>query len=374
MKKKILFVTSSRAEYGIIKNVINIFNKDKYFINYILITGSHLESKFGNTYKEITNNNNQLFKIKLFNKKLDHEGVIQNISKGLIKYKNFIQKIKPDLIFLLGDRYEILSVSLAANFLLIPVAHIHGGEISLGSFDNATRNTISQFSKLHFTATSQSKKRLENFGINKKNIFHVGSPSLSSIKIKNLLKKSQLEKNLKINFSKINIICTYHPETISKINEKKNITTIIKAFKKFKNCNVFFTGINPDPKSQSIYDVINLEVKKNKNFYYFKSLGNFNYLSLVNCSQLVIGNSSSGLIEVPFLKKYSINLGIRQKGREKPISVIDCEINQKKIIKSINFIIKRRKIEKKVFISPYFKKDTEKNIVQKVKKYLKNEK
>ena len=285
-----------------------------------------------------------------------------------------LKNLNPDLFVVLGDRYETLASVISANISRIPIAHISGGEVTQGALDDSFRHAITKLSNIHFAANKVYKRRIVQLGENKKNIFIVGGSGVENINSFKFRTKDKLEKILKINFLKRNLMVTLHPETINQENNKKIINSLFPILESLKNTLIIFTAPNIDPGSEMIEKKILKAVKKNKNFKYFKNLGKINYFSCVKMCDAVIGNSSSGITEVPSLKKVSINIGERQKGRMLAKSVINVNISKKDIRNSISKIYKRniKKILKNSK-NPYFKKNTSKNIVKILQKInLKN--
>lgn len=346
--KNIGIFTSSRSDYGILSKIIDLFEKSKNYNLKLFVCGSHLSKSYGNTIDEIKKNKiSNLIKLKninIKNKDID-------VSKSYINLtNNFFQKIKLKknsikLIILLGDRYELLPIANLCFLEGIKIVHIHGGELTEGAIDNFIRNSVSMLSIYHMVATKKSKKRLIDFGINKKNIFLIGALGLEGIS-ENLLSKSSLENKLKFNFYKQNIMITYHPETILIKNNIKNLKSLLNALKFFKKTRLIFTAPGADMKSLYIKKKILNFVKKNKNSIYFDSLGHSDYLSILNNCDLSVGNSSSGIIEAPSLNIFSLDIGNRQKGRERSKSVINIKFNKKLIIFNIKKYLRKNKLKK----------------------------
>jgi len=366
LKKKIIFITGSRAEYGIIKNLLFLAKKNKYFQLILIVTGSHFEKKYGNTYKEIINDglviNYKIKNIDIKNNELSAINFIANNCKNLSKIFSIEN---PDLVFLTGDRYEMIPAAISATIQNINIAHLHGGEITLGSFDNAIRNSITMMSKYHFVATLNAKKRLKLMGIKPGNIFHVGSPSIDKKFPIKIISKNLLINNLNIQFNKKNILVTYHRETTGNSNSNVDFKILLNALNQLKDTNIFFTGINADPHSKLIKKEIFKYKKTNNNIYYFSNLGKLLYFTLCSYVDVVVGNSSSGLIEIPYLNKPTINLGNRQKNRDFGNSVINIPLNSKIIIKKINHIYTSTfKNKIKTIYNPYYKINSNSSIIK----------
>ena len=370
MKLKICVATGGRADYGLLKKLILLIKKDNFFKLQTLVTGSHLEKKYGYTINEIKNDKIRITKKIFLNISSDTpEKISELISIGIKKFAMSIKELKPDLILVLGDRYEIFSLVTAAHVMGIPIAHLHGGETTEAALDEAFRHSITKMSNLHFVANKIYQKRVRQLGENKKNIFLVGGLSVDQIDVKKLYTRSEIEKKLRVKLYKKNFLITYHPETIKRNKNNNDILPLLNSLKKLKNKNLIFTIPNSDTYNHRIYNQIKSFVGKNKNSHLFKSLGHKLYLSIINHSDCVIGNSSSGLSEAPYFKKPTINIGDRQKGRIKVKSIIDTEMNSEKISNALKKIENSdfKKNLKKV-ISPYGRGGAGKKIIKILKK------
>lgn len=348
MKKKlnIAVVTGSRAEYGLLYWLIKSLDSNNKINFKLIVTGMHLSKKFGNTINEIKKDGFKIDSKIDLNLKSDSELDIGNsISLGVKKFTKKFINLKLDLLFLLGDRFEIFSAAAAANVTRTPIAHIHGGETTLGSNDEVYRHAITKMSHLHFTSTNAYKKRVIQLGEDPKNVFVVGAPGLENIKKLKLLSKTELEKKIHYKFSKKNLLITYHPTTLDKDKNstERKFVNLLKALDRLKNTNLIFTKANADTGGAKINLLIDDYIKKNsQKSWSFTSMGQINYLSSLKYMDGVIGNSSSGIIEAPSLKIGTINIGDRQKGRIMSKSIINCSDNINDIIKSINKLYTKR--------------------------------
>ncbi len=362
MKKKIFILTSSRADYNPLQNIINIFSKSKKFETFIVVTGQHLDFNSGNTIKEITKNHNlKVIKIKYFIKFQTELNISKTKSIIADKFSRMLQRYKPSLLILLGDRYELLPCAMSCIQFKIPIAHIHGGEVTQGSLDNIYRNVISKIANIHFVSHNDYKKNLIKLGENPKRIFNFGAPSIENIKFNNVKKK--LRKNFIKNKT---FLVTYHPNTIYPKETKKEITQLLKALSFFKDFNFILSQPNLDINSHEILKVIN-KYKKNKNILIRKSLGKSSYFAKLRTVNGMIGNSSSIILESSSFKLPSLNIGNRQKGRILTKNILSCEFKAEEIINNI------KKISDKKFIksinnlkNPFYKKDTSRNIYNKI--------
>tara|TARA_B100001013_G_scaffold76060_1_gene40658 strand:+ start:1278 stop:2438 length:1161 start_codon:yes stop_codon:yes gene_type:complete len=340
-KKRICVITGSRAEYGLLRKLIAQIEKDNTLKLQLLVTGSHLATKYGYTIREIEKDNFPIdAKIKIHEK--DVESYPNIVSKGIKGISSEISKLKPDLVLLLGDRYEIFSAAAAAFFLQVPIAHIHGGEVTLGSMDEIIRHAITKMSHFHFVAAEEYKKRVIQLGEYPTTVFNVGGLGVDVIRQTKLISKDKLEKELGINFKKTNFLVTVHPETNKKDLSNKLIKNLIASLASFKDTLAIFTLPNSDLGNKKIREIIVSYVRNHpENSHYFDSLGIQTYSSVINQVDLVIGNSSSGLLEAPFLQVPSLNIGIRQTGRLKAKSVFDSGYETIEIEKKINKILKK---------------------------------
>ncbi len=341
---KICIVTGSRAEFFILKNLIKKLNKSKFFKDHVVITGSHLSKDFGNNLNQISSS--KINVVRKLNLKINNDNesdISQYFSLGVKLFSNTLNKIKPDLLMILGDRYEIYAAAVAACFNRVPIAHIHGGERTEGVIDEALRHSITKLSHIHFVSTKEYYNRVRQLGENKNYIRNIGSLGVESLNNFKFLSRNQIEKKLKLKFRKKNILITYHSETLkSRSQNKKNIITILNSLKKMKNTTLIFTMPGADSNFKAIISEIKKFSKKNKNSFLFKSLGDELYFSICNQVDFMMGNSSSGIIEMPSYKKGTINIGNRQNGRVKAKSVIDIDCNEKKIKSKINFLYSKK--------------------------------
>ncbi len=335
-KRKICVVTGSRAEYGLLYWLIKEIETVNDLKLQLIVTGMHLSPNFGLTYKIIEED----FKI---DKKIDMNLYSDN-SIGISKSMGIAQtslvkaykKLKPDIVVVLGDRYEIFSAASAAMISNIPIAHIHGGEITEGSWDNSIRHCISKMAHLHFTATEEYRNRIIQLGEDPKRVFNIGGMGIENIKKLKLLSKNELEKSINFKLKKKNILITFHPVTLENNTSKKQFQELLNAINDLNDIGIIFTKTNSDLNGNIINQMIDQFTKKNsKNSIAFTSLGQLKYLSALQYVDAIIGNSSSGLLEAPSFKTGAINIGDRQKGRIRGKNVIDCLPNKKSIQKSL---------------------------------------
>ena len=335
-KLKICVITGTRAEYGLLKILLKKFKESDKFELQLVVTGTHLSKKYGETYKEIESDSFYI------NKKIDLDitsdtplALTRSASLGLLGFSEAFHQIKPDLILVLGDRFEILSAVIAAMFLKIPIVHLHGGELSEGSMDEGIRHSITKFSHLHFVANEIYKNRVIQLGENPKTVFNVGGLGVDAIQNITLLNKSELEKSLGCIFLDKSLLITFHPATLEGDSAYLQMSEILHALANLTDTTLIFTMPNVDMHSQGIFDLIEIFVSQHVNAFSFPSLGQLRYLSCIAQVDAVLGNSSSGLTEVPSFKKPTINIGERQKGRIQACSVINCPPISSEIISAI---------------------------------------
>ena len=369
-QKKICIISSGRADYGLLRNLIKRLSKSKRFKYHLSVTGTHLSVKHGKTIKEILKDRVKInSRLKTLNYADNDLGIAKAFSLGVVKYSKLFGNYQPNLIVILGDKFEIFSAAVAATLNKIPIAHIHGGEETIGAIDNVIRHSITKMSHIHFTSTKQYKNRVLQMGENPKYVHHVGALGLEDVNYFKFRSKNYFKKKYNIDFEKKTILICFHPVTLESNKTKIYIKKILSAIKTFKDINIIFTAPNADSGYKQINKEINTFIKKKENCYYIKSFGRDDYLSCLKLSSVIIGNSSSGIIEAPSFKTSSINLGNRQKGRIKSKSTFDCEIETSKIKKVLKQKLNKRINNKRdYFYNPYFKKDSSKMILKILKK------
>jgi len=325
MKGKICVITGTRAEYGLLRWVMEGIKDNPNFILQIIATGMHLSPKFGETYKEIESDGFTINrKIDLFLVSDTPVGLAKSTSIGLMGFGEAFDTLSPDLVLVLGDRFEILSAVIAAMFAKIPIAHLHGGELTEGLIDEAVRHSITKCSHLHFVGNEEYRKRVIQLGENPKTVFNVGGLGVDAIRNINLLSKSELENSLGIKFKNKNLLITFHPVTLEKNTSLSQMSELLDALSDLEDTCLIFTMPNADTDGRIIFDLIDSFVSKNVNAHVFTSLGQLRYFSCIAQVDAVVGNSSSGLTEVPSFKKATVNIGNRQKGRIQSDSIINC--------------------------------------------------
>ena len=338
MKKTICVVTATRAEYGLLKPLIFKLKEDKDIDLKMAVPGMHLSPEFGLTYKEVINDNIDIDeKIEILMSSDTNVGVCKSMAMAMMSFSEYFNRIKPDMIIILGDRYEIFSIASVATVLNIPLAHIHGGELTEGAYDDVFRHSITKMSYLHFTSCEAYRKRVIQLGEDPKRVFNVGAIGLDSIKSIKLLSLNELEESIDFKLDKKFGIVTFHPVTLEIGAAEEQCNELLMALDNFNNMKFIITKANSDTDGRIINKLIEEYASRNKErILVVSSLGQLRYLSAMKYSSMVIGNSSSGIIEAPSFKVPTVNIGSRQKGRIKARSVIDCEVKKDEIILAIN--------------------------------------
>lgn len=323
--KKVCVVTGSRSEYGLLYPLLKKLKAQKELKLQIVVCGMHLAAEFGSTYKEILNDGfriNRKVKIPLSD---DQDGVAKAISSALIGFSRVFRSLSPDMIVLLGDRFETFAAAIAAFTIGIPIAHIHGGELTEGVIDDALRHSITKMSFLHFAATEVYRRRIIQLGEEPVRVFNVGALAIDNILHSAFLDRTGLEKELGFMFGSRTALVTFHPVTLEKNSSAKQFQELLDALDSFKDLKVIFTLPNADPGNGDIRRLIDHYVRKHQGkAIAFASLGRVRYLSLMRCVDVVVGNSSSGIIEAPSFGVPTVNIGDRQEGRIKARNIIDC--------------------------------------------------
>ncbi len=330
--RRICFVTGSRAEYGLLRWIMEEIRQDSELDLQLVVTGMHLSREFGFTYEEIEEDGFKIDrKIEILTSSDTSVDIAKSMGIAMIGFANAFNELRPDLIVVLGDRFEIFSAASVALILCIPVAHIHGGETTEGAFDESLRHAITKMSHLHFVANESYRQRVIQLGEQPNQVFLVGGLGVDAIKRLNLLTRPELEDSLDFKLGKKSLLITYHPETLDAPSAEKQMEELLAALAILKDTQLIFTLPNSDTNSRILIKMIQEFVSHHKNARAYNSLGQLKYLSCISQVDAVVGNSSSGLSEVPSFKKGTINIGDRQGGRLQAISVINCEPTRKSI-------------------------------------------
>jgi len=322
-KRKICVV-----EYGLLYWLMKEIEADDVLELQLVVTGMHLSPEFGLTYKEIEKDFKIDKKIEMLLSSDTPIGISKSMGLAQISFSEAYEELQPDILVVLGDRYEIFSAVSAAMIARIPIAHLSGGELTLGAIDDAIRHSITKMSHLHFVATEIYRKRVIQLGENPENVFNFGEAGLDNIYKLDLLSKDDFEKSIEWKLNEKNLLFTYHPTTLDDIKSiKKDIVNILEYLISLKDTNIIATKANSDSGGRIINAILEEYAAKYKNIKVFTSLGQLRYLSALQYVDAVVGNTSSGLVEAPSFKIGTINIGDRQKGRIAGESVIDCSTN-----------------------------------------------
>lgn len=374
IRKKICVVTSTRAEYGLLRPLMKkVINENSYELQ-IIATGMHLSPEFGNTYKEIESDGFKINeKIEILLSSDSAVGISKSMGLATISFAEAFKTLGPDIIIVLGDRYEIFAVCSAAVVAKIPIAHLHGGETTEGAFDEAFRHSITKMSYLHFTSTEQYRNRVIQLGENPERVFNVGAIGVENINSMKLLEKSDLEKVIGFKLDKPFGLVTFHPVTLEDNTSKEQFEELLKAMDERKDMKFILTKANSDTDGRIINNLIDEYSKKNKErIISFTSMGILRYLSAMKYCSFVIGNSSSGIIEAPTFKIPTINIGDRQKGRIQAASVINCIADKNSINIAMNKALSKEFIYSiQSMRNPYGNGETSKKIYNIIDQKLK---
>jgi|TARA_Y100000031_G_scaffold91817_1_gene100857 GDP/UDP-N,N'-diacetylbacillosamine 2-epimerase (hydrolysing) len=326
MKKKICVVTGSRAEFGLLTPLMEEFRHDIDILLQLIVTGMHLSSDYGSTYKEIEKENFEI------NEKIDISltsdtavGISKSTGLSIEGFARAYERLKPDIVVLLGDRFEILGAACAACICKVPIAHVNGGEVTRGAFDDCFRHSITKMSQLHFASVEEYRKRIIQLGEDPNRVFNVGALGVDNIKSTKLLTKEELEAKLNLRLKKYNLLVTFHPVTLENNTSEKHFQNLLDVLVGLEDTHIIFTKANADTSGRIINKMIDEYVSANDTkSIAITSMGQVMYLSTMQFVDAVVGNSSSGIIEAPSFKIGTINIGDRQNGRIRLGSIIDC--------------------------------------------------
>ena len=375
--KRIGIMTGTRAEYGLLKSLMQEINKDNDLELYLIVSGMHLSPEFGMTYKEIEEDGFEInAKVEMLLSSDSPAGISKSIGLGVIGFADEFQRADLDMLILLGDRYEALSAAISAMVMRIPIAHLHGGELTEGAIDEGIRHSITKMSYLHFTSTEQYRSRVIQLGENPERVFYVGALGVENIKKINLMTKEELEKSIHFEIDENTVVVTYHPVTLENNTVEEQFLNLLKVLDRNPKIRMIFTKANADTNGRIVNELIDKYAAQNsERACAFMSLGQKRYLSALKYCRIVIGNSSSGIIEAPSFGKPIINIGDRQKGRICADSVINCGYTQQEIQQAMETAL-TEEFENKArnCRNPYEKENTAANIISVIKDYLWNDK
>ena len=367
--RKICVVTGSRAEYGLLSGLMHAINNDSELELQIIATNMHLSPEFGLTYLNIEQDGFVINKkVEMLLSSDTANATAKSVGLGFIGFADALEDLQPDMVVVLGDRYEILCAVSTALFYKIPVAHLHGGEITEGAYDDCIRHSITKMSHLHFTSTEQYRQRVIQLGEDPNRVFNVGAPGIENIKKVPLMNKEELESTLDgFTFGDKALLVTYHPVTLENSTSEEQIKNLLAALDEYLDYKVIFTLSNSDTDGRIIIQLINEYVAKHTDrAVAYPSLGLKRYLSTLQFIKAVVGNSSSGIIEVPSFGIPTLNIGDRQRGRLAAESVVNCGTSKDEILAGLELVLKA---EHKEIHNPYEGKNTIAEILYVLKTY-----
>ena len=373
MKKKICVITGSRAEYGLFSPLLKQLRNDRSFQLQIIAAGMHLSSVFGSTFKEIEKDG-FLINEKVYMRLGDDSpaGITRSMGAGMIGFAGALKRLAPDLVLVLGDRFEIFAAAAACHTARIPLAHFYGGDLTEGAIDDAFRHCITKMSLLHFVSTEACRRRVIQLGEAPSRVFNIGSLGIDNILNLPLLERAELEKEIGFQMGVRNILVTFHPVTLEAGSAEKQCKEMLNALDSLGDCSLVFTGSNADTEGRIILKLIREYIGKNRGkAAYFASLGAIKYLSVMKYSDMVLGNSSSGIVEAPSFGIPTVNIGDRQKGRVQPGSVINCgprAVDIRRAIWKARSPDFRKKCSK--IINPYGDGNSAAKAVKRIKEYF----
>lgn len=369
---KVAIFTGTRAEYGLLYWLINDIKRDKALTLQLLVSGSHLSPEFGLTYKQILDDGFDIAeKIEMLLSSDSPVGTAKSMGLAVLGYADALDRLSPDVIVILGDRYEALAVAQTAMIMRIPIIHLHGGEISEGAYDDAIRHAISKLSYLHATSTDIYRQRVIQLGEAPERVVNVGAIGLDHIERTTLLSRDELAHALEFDLSKPYFIVTYHPVTLAEEPPIDTFNSLLRALDNFPSHQVIITYPNADDGGREIIPLLtSYGSDRPDRVLAIPSLGQIRYLSAVKYADAVIGNSSSGIIEVPSFDVPTVNLGLRQKGRLAAKSVLHCAATEDGILEAIELAVSRKYKQKNEEISnPYSKGDASSRVIDMIKSF-----
>ena len=367
---KIAAVTSTRADFGLLSSLLKALRDDADFDLRLIVTGTHLSVKHGMTVSEILNDDFAIdSKIKINLNDDTPIALTASVADLTQKIARSFDSIKPDAIIILGDRFEMLPIAYTATMLGIAIIHIHGGEITLGAIDNKMRFAISHLADLHLTATKKSKQRLIDNGISSKHVVFTGAIGIENALKLTKFNRQKIEAKTGWQFLDKNILFTFHPETLSNIEAKDQINVVLDALSNFRSAAKFISMPNADPGNQTVAERLFSFSNSEPNVYITRNLGHKLYLSMMNEVDVVVGNSSSGIIEAPALGVATVNIGERQSGREQANSIINCSFDAEDIRNSIDKAFLKGNVSD-LLDYPYYRQGTCKAMVSAIRDFF----
>ena len=372
--KKICILTATRAEYGLLKPIIKNFQNQENIDVKIAVTGAHLSPEFGMTYEEIINDGLEIDKkVEILLSSDTPSAISKSMGLAIIAFSDYFSETQPDLLVVLGDRFETLAIAIVAMNQRIPIAHLYGGEATEGLIDESIRHAITKLSYLHFTSTDEYRRRVIQLGEDPLRVFNVGAVGVENIHQEVFMTKNELSDSLNLSLNKPFALVTFHPVTLENQSSEVQMNELLQAISMNEDMSFIFTKANSDTNGRIINLMIDNFVKDKENCIAVTSLGSKRYLSALKYCYMVIGNSSSGIIEAPTFKIPTINIGDRQKGRIQANSVINCLPVHESIQAAID-MAKSNEFRTNLhnITNPYGKENTASNIVSIIMEFLLN--
>lgn len=368
--RRVCVITGSRAEYGILRTLIQAIKDEPGLELQVIATNQHLSKRQGETYREIERDGFTIdWKVPMADDEAEDcaNNTAKSVGRGVQGFADAFDALRPDLLVILGDRYEMLAAASAALIYRIPIAHLHGGEITEGAFDDAIRHCITKMSHLHFTSTEEYRRRVIQLGEQPERVFYVGALGVENVMKTQTIEKSELEQSLNFRITERTLLVTYHPVTLSDMSSEVQIVNLLKALDEYRDYNIIFTYSNSDTDSRIIIKRIEEYVERNRERCMFvPSLGQRRYFSALRYVKAVVGNSSSGILEVPSFGIPTLDIGERQRGRIAAESVLHCGYSVEEIREGLKRVLAYEPHE---IDNPYYKEGTCRAIVDVIKGY-----
>lgn len=368
--KNIAVFTGTRAEYGLLFWLLKDIQADPKLNLQLIVSGMHLSPEFGETYQQIEQDGfNITEKIEILLSSNSPIGTAKSMGLGILGFSDAFSRIKPDVLVILGDRFEALAAAQTAMILRIPVIHLHGGEITEGAYDDAIRHAITKLSYLHGTSTEEYRQRVIQLGEHPERVKNIGAIGLDHLKRGQFLELQELSKSLNFKLEKPYFLVTYHPVTLADESPEKSFQAILDALDKYPGYQIILTYPNADDGGRRIIPMLEAYAIENpERILAIPSLGQLRYLSAVKHAAAVIGNSSSGIIEVPSFNVPTVNIGVRQKGRLAAESVLNCSADSNSIYETIQLALsKYNDLDNKKIINPYGQGDSSSQVIDMIK-------
>lgn len=372
--KKICVVTATRAEYGLLANLISCINEDKELELCLVVTGTHLSKDYGNTVREIEQSGIDIAeRIDILEADNSPAGISKTMGNASIRFGEMFARQKPDMLVVLGDRYELIPICSSALLFQIPIVHISGGEVTVGALDDIFRHCVTKMSLLHFPGCEEYRKRIIQLGETPERVYNYGDVGVENIVKMDFMSKEELEESIGFSLDVPYGCVTFHPVTVEPQAGVRQVEELLDALEAFPEMKFIITKANADAGGKEINEIINSYVERNKNWICFYSLGIRRYLSALKYSAMVIGNSSSGIVEAPCFHIPTINIGSRQEGRLLAESIINCAPQKEAIIEAIKKANSEEFRESaKNAVNPYGEGNTSYHIVEEIKRYFEN--